>query len=202
MASIKNLPAILQKIQNGVPPDKFNNDHLKAIGFSSSNDRGIIPLLKDIGFLTTDGTPTQRYRDYRDTARSRSVMGQALREAYPDLFVINENISKSDREAVTGRFKALHDSSDVVADAQARTFFALLDHADLKSIGEPLAPINEKIEKIAEESRQYTTKADAQQSRSIEMPLSYRFEIQLPATKDVEVFRAIFRAMREELFNG
>jgi hypothetical protein len=60
LSSTKNVSAIFQKIREGIPPDKFNYDHLKAIGFGGSNDRAIVPLLKDLGFLTTDGSPTQR----------------------------------------------------------------------------------------------------------------------------------------------
>lgn len=203
LASIKNLPSIFQKIQNGVPPEKFNHDHLKAIGFSSSNDRAIIPLLKDLGFLTSDGTPTQRYREYRDSARSRTVMGEALRATYPDLFVINENISKNDRAAVIGRFKSIHDSSDVVAETQARTFFGLLELADLSSAGQSPPTVAKKNEDSGETKMEPPSGAPAANGSILNgMPLTYRFEIQLPATKDVDVFRAIFRAMKEELFNG
>lgn len=198
LASIKNLHGILGKIQHGVPPEKFNYDHLKAIGFGGSNDRAVVPLLKDLGFLTTDGTPTQRYRDYRDSARSRQIMADALREAYPDLFVINEKLSKADKEAVVGRFKTLHDSSDSVADAQARTFFSLLELADLSA-----KPTSEQVTPSSfEEGSTKGAVASDSKVEPISMPLTYRFEIQLPASKDVEVFRAIFKAMREELING
>ncbi len=45
MTSVKNLPAIMQKIVDGAAPDKFTVAHLKGIGFKSSNDQGIIPVL-------------------------------------------------------------------------------------------------------------------------------------------------------------
>ncbi|MEW5684472.1 MAG: DUF5343 domain-containing protein [Pseudomonadota bacterium] len=200
LTSAKNLKDIFNKAQHGVPPEKFNNDHLKAIGFASSNDRAVVPLMKDLGFLTGDGTPTQRYRDYRDPARSRAVMAQALREAYPDLFVINEKLSKSDREAVKGRFKSLHDSSESVAEAQTKTFYALLELADLSAPANGAAT-NKALEEIVTDSKASGDKeATGVGLRSL--PLNYRFEIQLPATKDVEVFRAIFKALREELING
>lgn len=201
LASAKNLKDIFNKVQHGVPPEKFNNDHLKAIGFASSNDRAVVPLLKDLGFLTGDGTPTQRYRDYRDPARSRAVMAQALREAYPDLFVINEKLSKSDREAVKGRFKSLHDSSEAVAEAQTKTFYALLELADLAAApGKPASAALEEI--VAEPKGLDNEKTGGTPSGLTSLPLTYRFEIQLPPTKDVEVFRAIFKALKEELING
>jgi hypothetical protein len=86
-----NVPKILAKIVDGAPPAKFTQAHLKGLGFTASGDRPIIAVLKAIGFLTSDGTPTQRYHDYRDTSRSKQVLGAALREAYSSLFQINEN---------------------------------------------------------------------------------------------------------------
>lgn len=200
LSSVTNLSAIFQKIRDGVPPEKFNTDHLKAIGFGGSNDRAVVPLLKDLGFLTNDGAPAQRYRDYRDPSRSRAVMAEALREAYPDLFVINESVSKNDREAVVGRLKSLHDSSDVVAGAQARTFFALLDLADLKAKPAAASPI-EPTKAIDAEDHAGGGGSQGAKRMSEGVTLTYRFEIQLPATRDVDVFRAIFRAMKEELLN-
>lgn len=201
LASVKNVPGIFQKIQDGVPPDRFTVDHLKAIGFGASNDRAIVPLMKDLGFLGSDGQPTQRYRDYRDHARAKSVMAEALREAYSDLFQINERITKADRDAVMGRFKSLHDSSDRVAELQAMTFFALLDLADLNvkaaTRGEP-----SKAEEIHSSTRDQPTDRGGGPMSGQGVALTYRFEIQLPATRDVDVFRAIFRAIREELIDG
>ncbi len=77
MASVKNVPAILDKIVSGTAPAKFTTSHLKTIGFPSSNDRAIIPLLKDLGFLSADGSPTKRYHEYRNLAKSKTVLGEA-----------------------------------------------------------------------------------------------------------------------------
>ena len=90
MTSVKNLPAIMQKLVEGTAPPLFTVSHLRGIGFKSSNDQGVLPLLKDLGFLTPEGKPTQRYLDYRDKSRSKTVLGQALREAYEDLFHIKK----------------------------------------------------------------------------------------------------------------
>jgi hypothetical protein len=39
-------------------PPKFTVAHLKGLGFASSNDRAVIPLLRDFGCLGPDATPT------------------------------------------------------------------------------------------------------------------------------------------------
>lgn len=82
-------------------------------------------------FLTETGAPTERYHTYRDDARSRVVMGNALIDAYGDLFHVNANPSDKDREAIKSKFKSVHNATDRVAEAQASTFYALLKLADL-----------------------------------------------------------------------
>lgn len=82
------LADVFQRIADGQAPEKFTSQHLKDLGFASSNFRAVIPLLKALGFLSVDGTPTSRYHEYRNPAQSRMVMAEALRDAYGDLFTI------------------------------------------------------------------------------------------------------------------
>jgi len=93
---VNRIPDLFKKIQDGQAPDRFTIQLLKDAGFKSTNDRAFIPLLKGIGFLTADGKPTQRYLDYRDHSRSKQVMGEALKEAYQDIFLIKEHPTSSD----------------------------------------------------------------------------------------------------------
>jgi len=195
MTSIKNLPAIMQKIIEGTAPSKFTLTHLKGIGFKSSNDQGIIPILKDLGFLTPDGTPTKRYQDYRDKSRSRQVLGEALREAYEDIFHINENPSEKDRTAIEGRFKSVHNAGDVVAARQAMTFLALLKLADLSTPQAKKKP----LERIEEPEKKLPKTTDL--STLPFSGLRYNIEIHLPPTKDTEVYNAIFKSLKEHLLD-
>lgn len=191
LASNKNLQAVFDKIVSGAPPEKFNVEHLKAIGFGGSNDRAIVPLLKELGFLTADGSPTQRYREYRDKSKSRAVMAEALREAYSDLFAIDENLTTNDKEAVVGRFKAVHGVEDDMANRQAATFFALLRLADLSAT----KPVTAEISRASTDA----TSLPSDQRKSRELEFAYNIQIQLPATRDIEIYNAIFRSIRENL---
>jgi hypothetical protein len=198
MTSVKNLPAIMQKIIEGTAPKKFTQAHLKSIGFASSNDVGIIGLLKDLGFLSADGAPTQRYHDYRDKSRSTAVMAEALREAYEDLFHVNERPTNADREAIEGKFKSVHNATDRIAAEQTKTFFALLKLADLDAAGKA------KVKKKPEEQEDLHNEKSRKKERAagVEFPfagLRYNVEIHLPATKDVEVYNAIFKSLKEHL---
>ena len=116
------IPEIFRKIQDGQAPDRFTNQLLKDWSFKSTNDRAFIPLLKALGFLTADGVPTPRYLEYRDHSRSKQILGQAIREAYGDIFLIKEHPTGSDKNAVEGKFKSFHNASDNVAALMTKTF--------------------------------------------------------------------------------
>lgn len=44
------IPEIFNKIRDGQAPERFSNQLLKDWGFTSTNDRAFIPLLKSLGF--------------------------------------------------------------------------------------------------------------------------------------------------------
>jgi len=200
MTSVKNLPTIFNKIIEGTAPEKFTVAHLKSIGFKSSNDQGVIPVLKDLGFLSADGSPTQRYHDYRDRSNSKIVLGQAIHEAYGDLFHINEKPTEADRTAIEGKFKSVHNTTDRVAKEQAKTFFALLELADIDS--------KHKVKKAIKDQEPITEAKTQSQETAVTKPsfefsgLRYNIEIHLPATKDPEVYNAIFKSLKEHLLES
>ncbi len=189
------LGEVFARIAEGQAPEKFTTQYLKDLGFASSNFRAIIPLLKSLGFLSEDGTPTSRYHDYRNTARSRRVMAEALREAYGDVFTIKANPTDADRPLIEGKFKSVHNASANVAKLMASTFYSLLELADL-SLG---AIETKKEEKQPEPPVQAKIGADSQPASHPRPTLHYNIQIHLPATKDIEVFNAIFKALKEHL---
>lgn len=198
---VNRIPDILQRIRDGQAPERFTHQLLKDWGFASTNDRAFIPLLKALGFLTTDGKPTTRYLDYRDHSRSKVILGEAVREAYGDLFLIKESPTVSDRAAIEGKFKSFHNASDNVASLMAKTFLSLLPLADLSprsgtpGSGPASPPPAPPVLPTEQDP------ASPVHSRSLRgAGLHYNIQIHLPATKDIEVYNAIFRSLREHLF--
>lgn len=197
------IPDLFKKIQDGQAPERFTNQLLKDWGFTSTNDRAFIPLLKSLSFLTGDGKPTSRYLDYRDHSRSKFILGQAIREAYGDIFLIKEHPTKSDRTAIEGKFKSFHNVSDHVASLMTKTFFGLLAIADLSSKRSSPAIINDQVvaqdtpDEVAIQEETKTSHLRASGKRE----LHYNIQIHLPPTKDVEVYNAIFKSLKEHLFD-
>lgn len=192
------LPEVFKRLSEGQAPDKFTRQLLKDLGFASSNFHAVIPLLKTLGFLSADGTPTQRYHDYRDHSQSRAVLGQALREAYGDLFTIKSNPTSADRPLIEGKFKSAHNAGERSAQLMASTFFSLLALADVHapSTKVPVAELKGEVQVATPPPS--TPEARGTSHRPT---LHYNIQIHLPATKDVEVFNAIFKSLREHLLD-
>ena len=185
------------KIRDGQAPSQFTHQLLKDLGFKSNNNRAYIPIMKALGFLSPDGKPTQRYSDYRDHSKSKEIMGKALKEAYSDIFLIKEKPTNSDKKAIEGKFKSYHNTSDTVAKHMTSTFFSLLALADLN---------------VTEQSEETNSDSPEDEDVNNDMPplipqpnnlatgLHYNIQIHLPATKDVEVYNAIFKSLKEHLY--
>lgn len=197
--AVGRIPDLFSKIRDGQAPDQLTQQLLKDWGFASSNDRAFLPLLKALGFLSPDGKPTTLYHDYRDHSKSKTVMAQALRIAYGDIFLIKEHPTEADKDAIQGKFKSYHNVSDHVASLMTKTFYALLKLSDLKA---------ETIKKVFTKEKE-PEKSDTGTTPSGEITknhpiihgagLHYNIQIHLPATKDVEVYNAIFKSLREHL---
>jgi len=48
--------------------------------------RSVVPFLKKIGFIATDGAPTELYRSFRNPSQSGQAVAQAMRFGYRPLF--------------------------------------------------------------------------------------------------------------------
>jgi len=190
------LPALFDKIRDGQAPEQLSLQMLKDWGFSSSNDRAMLRVLKALGFLSPDGKPTTRYHDYRDHSRSKAVMAVALQETYGDVFLIKEHPTQADRDAVLGKFKSFHNSSDNVATLMTKTFYTLLDLADLKAKHPKKRPTTKDKDEPQKDKEAESSPDD---ERIPHADLHYNIQIHLPATKDVEVYNAIFKSLREHL---
>lgn len=199
----------LRTLQEGQAPAKFTREFLRDIGFTSSNHLAFIPLLKGLGFLSPDGVPTQRYREFLDSTRWNDVLADAVKEAYSDLFIIKSRPTRNDKKAIAGKYKSATNCSDIVADRMANTFLALLDVAG-----------DDALYKNGVREADKQTPSENHNSIRILEPLAlaepalvknlkerdsinfcYNIQIHLPPTKDIEVYNAIFKSLKEHIFD-
>jgi hypothetical protein len=199
LISIKNLHKMLDAVQHAAVPETFTYEFLKDLGFSSSNDRSLIKLFKYLGFLDQSGRPQTSYRDFVDHTKTKHVLAARLQAAFDDLYVSNKTAHEKTVDNLKGWFKSKTGKGDAVALKMASTFKSLAQYADFSKAtttakkDEPPPPENPKkdeppvppqIPPITGESK---------------FGLVYRLEIHLPDTQNIETYRAIFKALREEL---
>jgi hypothetical protein len=215
--SVKNLHKILDAIQNAGAPDAFGVDFLKDLGFTSSNDRSMIKLLKYLGMLDNSGKPQASYREFMDHTKAKEVLASRLREAYDDLFLADKDAHTRTSDKLTGWFKTKTGVGDAVAKKMATTFKSLASYADFSAVPSSKPALvkpdesSEKAETLLKVKEPRLSEDQKTERQVIEKPqrenlsletqfgLTYRIEINLPDTTNVETYRAIFRAVREEL---
>jgi hypothetical protein len=199
MTNAKNLKAILERIRGAGTPPKFTHDFLKTLGFASSSDRPVIAVLKQLGFLSTDGVPTGRYNTYRDAARSGQAVAEGLREGWADLFLVDQSAHTRNSSQLTEAIKSVTGKGEASAVKMATTFKALSDLADwTESPTAAKVPIVEESASPAPDSPRPLTEPFPI-PRPTAMNLHHDVHIHLPSTSDLSVYTAIFRALKAEL---
>jgi hypothetical protein len=200
LPSVTNLHQILDKVQNAGVPEVFNVDFLKDLGFTSSNDRPVIKVFKYLGLLDQSGRPQTAYREFVDHTKAKKVLAARLRIAFDDLYLSDREAHTRTVESLKGWFKTKTGEGDAVAKKIATTFRSLAQYADFSGQPSEAAP-TPKTQSVAEPPPPSVGPGApvVPVPSKAELGLVYRLEIHLPDTQNVETFRAIFKALREEL---
>jgi hypothetical protein len=205
LITTRNLEAFLNAIKTARAPERVNNRFLANLEFSSSNDRLLIGLLKSLGFTDDAGVPSARYFEFLDQTRSGTVLADAIREAYADLFAINTKAQELSIEDVKNKFRTLTQgqNSDNVLGLMAKTFKALTELADWNSVSVP--PPSEEGEDAKPDEKPIEKPPKVEHGRVDNIArlnlreLHYNVQIILPDTRDPAVFDAIFESLRKHL---
>jgi hypothetical protein len=197
--STKNTSAILHAMQRAGVPDKFTFEFLKQLGFASSTDRPVIPVLKSLGFLNDGAVPTERYRQFKDKGIAKAILAQGVREGYADVFAIDTEANGKSIQELQGIFARLSDKGSSVTDKMATTFKTLASLADFSS-GAGVLPADEKVK---DEETPSPPPADPPpsggESATNVLTLRHDVHVHLPLSTDVAVYDAIFKGLKANL---
>lgn len=194
--SYGQLSNLFSEIKKASVPPKFNQDFMSSmLGLKSSSYRAMIPLLKNLGFLDQANVPTQDYKDFRDDAKSGSVMAKRIKETYPDLFTAHEYAYKLTKEELTSKLITMLGLSkdDKNISFVIGTLQELFKLADFTGKHKP----DEKKKQIHEEALEKPPLQALE--KQTQLGISYTINLNLPATTEVEVFNAIFKSLKEHL---
>lgn len=193
LTSSKNTRNVLAAMQRASVPQRFTYEYLKQLGFPSSTDRPLIPVLKALRLLDESGTPTDRYRRFKDPSQAPAVMAEAVREAYADVFAVDQAAHERNVATLKGIFARLSDKGDQVNAKMALTFRTLADFADFDATSstasqdpDPEVPVT-------------ATQPQLANAPGPAVRLHHDVHIHLPISTDIAVYDAIFKSLREHL---
>ena len=155
--------------------------------------RPVIPFLKRAGFLGTDGTPTDLYKQFKNPSARGAAAAQGLRNAYTSLYGINEyvhNASDKDLKGIILQVTGLEEDSKLVPSMVA-SFKALKAYADFDA---DLGGVD-----AGESDGGGEGDGGGSGPGHGNLNLGYTINLNLPATNDIAVFNAIFKSLKEHL---
>lgn len=199
--SFTKIPQYFETMLTAKAPEKFTTKFMADLGFTSSNDRQFVNVLKAIGFLDDSGTPTERYFKFLDQSRSKQMVAEGVREAYSDLFSLNISAQSMTREEVIGKFKTLTNGSkeNATIGHMASTFINLCAYADWSepSNSVPTTGVQDSSDRHKDRQDDETLRHASTNDKSFD--LNYDIHIHLPATRDQAVYDALFASLAKHI---
>ena len=202
MVSTGLIPKILEKIQQARRPERFTQDFLSTkLGNTGGSAKPIIPLLKRMGFLASDGSPTQRYNQFRNVETQGLAVAEGMKAAFSELFERNEYVYEMSRDKIlslvvetTGAAK-----SDRSVKAIVGTFTALNELADFEAVPDEPAEREEAPHPAPAPQTEAGYIEMATSAKNVDFKVSYTINLNLPETTNPDVFNAIFHSLKEHL---
>lgn len=199
LTSSGTMKSVLERIIDPQTPARFNPDFLEnVLSLKGGAARATVPIMKKMGFVSSDGVPTELYSKFRTSSGRGAAALQGLQAAFAEIFrrstyahTVSESKLKDLIVEVTGL-----SPSDPVATAIKGTFNAIKSFvpADIN-----LDFDNQSAEKVEDEDPKDRSNGHPDVMSGQGIRLAYNINIVLPETSDLNVLNAIFRSIKENL---
>lgn len=203
--STSSLTRFLAHIQASGVPKKIDRPYLKSVGFKSGVDGYLIPIMKHIGFVSTQGVPENRWKSYRDKARAPKILAEGVLEGYSELFSVYPDAYRKDEEALRNWVRSQTEYDEIKVGHAVKTFQAL---AGLAEFDETLAKESESDSATPEASVPVVhasaplvaSPGPAPAPGAATPSFNINIELHLPPSADAETYDKFFAAMKKHLF--
>lgn len=185
----------IQKIKVAATPPNFNNDFVQTkLQIKGGAGRVLPPFFKKLGLVGGDGSPTALYRQLRNPSTSGAALAVALRNGFRPLYEVNEychDLSDKDLKGLVLQVTGLEAGNRVAQLIQA-TFARIKKHADFEGS-------LDSADEGDEEQDNGESDDSSKERGGLKLNVGYTINLNLPASPNIEVFNAIFKALRENL---
>ena len=210
------------QLRKGFPP-KVDASYLQRNNIAPANESYIISILKFLGLIDDEGNRVEGKTDYffGNDDSFKAGLENVLRESYAQVFSdMGDGALDAEKSALTHWFRSADKTSDLVGQRQATTFqtlAALAGHGDLPAVRsnaakKASAPAVKKAPKQAPAKETPAKKVTEQQppadtgerdtkTKTPEVGLNVRIEVNLPAGGDADTYDAIFASIKKHLMS-
>jgi Family of unknown function (DUF5343) len=196
--NVGNLIAVIKAIGSHGVPDKFTTKELPIWGFKSSNDRPIVGVLKQLGFVDGSGSPQQLWKDAR--TQPTVAVAQGLKARYAELFKTFPDAHRKDAESLKNFFKAKTTVGDAVVKQMVSTFQSLAQYADFESIPDSAETDATPTIHAITESKVAPLVSQIPSANGVTINLN--IELVVPTDATGEVYDKFFGAMKKHLLDA
>ncbi len=192
------IPRFLAHIQSAGKPEQVTQKYLKSVGFKSGNDTYLIGIFKAIGFLDSQGVPTEVWVNYRDKHRGGAVLAGAIKRGYSELFKTYPDAYRKDNEALRNFFTTHNDKlGEATLQLVVSTFKKLCEGANFEQAVDEAPQAAPRVVHVAAE----TPHLEVKTPRITETSVNINIELHLPATEDASIYDKLFAALKKHLLS-
>ncbi len=122
-------------------PTTINKTLLQSWGFKDGNDYSLVRVLKAVGLVGGDNTPTPDYVAFMHKGTGPTYLGNKIKQLYPPFFEASHSPHKEPNDTLENLFNIHSGGADGTMAYQIQTFKALCDHADFSGNGASSATV-------------------------------------------------------------
>lgn len=198
LSSNKNVATLFEKIASAKVPDSFTHAILQnTIGLKTTNDRPLIPFLRNLGFIDSGNKPTPQYYRLKGSEKERqTAIAEGVKKAYGPLFDADEEAYTHTGEKLRNLVSQVAGTDEDMTGRIASTFAVVAKLGDFKSA--PPKPKEEKKEVRVEEPAEMVDQNNGgRKIPGLRTEFQYNIQVVLPSNASEEVYLNIFNAIRK-----
>lgn len=197
--SVGQIDQMLKKIKSTGRPDKLTTAYAKNTWvLKNAQFSAVIDLLKVMGFLSSDGTPTSLYAEFQNSNFEKLALGKGTVNAFPQLFKAFPKAQELSKDELQGYLKQQTGADDSVilkVYATLKKLFSLSDFST-SNTGTSMTPT---------QSTNPSFSANPQPSNQLGsnmLPITMNIEIVIPSDATAEKYDQIFTSIKKHLMNN
>jgi hypothetical protein len=204
-----NVTRALNAIAAAATPESVSQNFVKTIlKIPGGSGDQMTSFLKKIGFANPDGTPTDIYRRFRNSATRGKAAADSLKIGYAPLYKRNEFLHELSEKDLKG---LILEETGLAADSSVpgsilSCIKAIKHFADFTAKSEPEEDGEGSTAAVPATKMPIASTNDTSPPRppqgAVGLSLGYNIHLNLPATTDIAVFNAIFKSLRENLLGS